>query len=201
MANSSSSSSSTSMKLLLFMVPLVIVMVLALFFHGPSVSTTLVLNGKHKFSSSSNNNNNSSSSLFSNNNGGSDDVMLTKEEKNKTMAISDEYSPPTLHESLNKNEVDLNMSSKPWQVNESYYVPLPPLNESHVVPPKKEFSMLDRIEAGLIQARAAIKEARNWNQTQDPDYVPLGPMYWNAKAFHRYLIIHYFLMYQIFLEL
>nr|AGV54221.1 glycosyltransferase [Phaseolus vulgaris] len=48
-----------------------------------------------------------------------------------------------------------------------------------------ESTILDNIEIGLAQARAAIREARNGTGTPDSDYVPKGPMYWNAKAFHR----------------
>ncbi|CAL5394701.1 unnamed protein product [Camellia sinensis] len=34
--------------------------------------------------------------------------------------------------------------------------------------------------------RVAIREGRNnGNQTHDPEYVPEGPVYWNASAFHR----------------
>jgi len=63
------------------------------------------------------------------------------------------------------------------------------VNESYVAAerPKlqRKISILDRTEAGLIKARAAIREARNGNQTDDADYVPTGPMYMNANAFHR----------------
>ncbi|KAL0543713.1 hypothetical protein IC582_018817 [Cucumis melo] len=50
---------------------------------------------------------------------------------------------------------------------------------------QREYTKLERIEAGLRRARAAIREAKFLNQTQDPDFVPSGPMYWNSKAFHR----------------
>jgi len=49
-------------------------------------------------------------------------------------------------------------------------------------------SNLDRVEADLLQARAAIRKAVNGNQTQDIDYVPTGPMYHKPNLFHRYII-------------
>ncbi|XAR69683.1 Xylogalacturonan beta-1,3-xylosyltransferase [Bertholletia excelsa] len=61
-------------------------------------------------------------------------------------------------------------------------------NESGSFPMRLErkHGKLQKLEAGLAQARAAIREARkNGNQTEDPDYLPTGPMYWNANAFHR----------------
>ncbi|KAK8337150.1 hypothetical protein V6Z11_A09G168900 [Gossypium hirsutum] len=61
------------------------------------------------------------------------------------------------------------------------------LNETIALPLKHSRQVrtkLDKVEAGLQRARSAIREAKNGSQLQDPDYVPIGPMYWDAKAFH-----------------
>ncbi|XP_073274440.1 probable glycosyltransferase At5g03795 [Primulina huaijiensis] len=51
---------------------------------------------------------------------------------------------------------------------------------------QRKYSDLKILEVDLSQARAAIKEAKGGNQTEeDHDYVPNGPMYWNPQVFHR----------------
>lgn len=50
---------------------------------------------------------------------------------------------------------------------------------------KRVISNLEKVELELQKARAAIKAASMDDPVDDPDYVPLGPMYWNAKVFHR----------------
>lgn len=51
----------------------------------------------------------------------------------------------------------------------------------------KKYSKLAKVEADLVQARAAIRAGLAGNQTDivDPDYIPNGPMYWDPKAFHK----------------
>nr|GME16454.1 probable glycosyltransferase At5g03795 isoform X1 [Ipomoea batatas] len=47
----------------------------------------------------------------------------------------------------------------------------------------RRYSKLEMLEAGLARSRASI--LRGKYPTKDDDFIPDGPMYWNASAFHR----------------
>ncbi|XP_054801574.1 probable glycosyltransferase At5g03795 [Prosopis cineraria] len=112
---------------------------------------------------------------------------ISNSKDNETAAPNHSSMPPLsfvppLQQSQNGTEEILSVAEpRPISapLNESYV----PVMTRHSKPQK--YSLLDRTEAGLLKARSAIRRARNGNQTRDPDYVPIGPMYHNANAFHR----------------
>ncbi|KAK4281587.1 hypothetical protein QN277_013059 [Acacia crassicarpa] len=119
-------------------------------------------------------------------------VAVDDAHSKKEKAISDDTSfnhsstPPlsvqAIHSLQLSNETGeiLNFSGRTNTImNESYGPPIVKQRR------ERKISILERMEGKLIHVRAAIREARNGNQTQDSDYVPVGPMYWNAKAFQR----------------
>ncbi|PRQ22076.1 putative xylogalacturonan beta-1,3-xylosyltransferase [Rosa chinensis] len=55
-------------------------------------------------------------------------------------------------------------------------------NHSQIINGTRHYTNLERLEGRLRRARVAIKLG---NRSQDSDYIPHGPMYWNANAFHR----------------
>lgn len=182
------SESSSSMKLLLLMVPLILVAgLISVLGPNPSswVKQPLLLNSVS-----------SSTSITG--------AVTTPSKVNKREGLVVVAVDTHAGENVISDDTDFNHSSTPpfsvqaiqtpqrskkdEQVVSQLMSNLTP-NETYVPParPKlpRKFSILDRTEAGLIKARAAIREARNGNQTQDIDYVPIGPMYINANAFHR----------------
>ncbi|KAG5055627.1 hypothetical protein AAZX31_03G169500 [Glycine max] len=187
--------SSSSMKLLLFMVPLVLVAGLV-FILGPNPSSwvsfanaPVLLGGSVITSSSSTSSGAVTVTDPSEAKQREGLVVVAVENRGGEKAISDDTD--FNHSSTPPFSVQaIQTPQQPDEQNVSQLSPnVTPVNESYVPPerPKlqRKLSILDRTEAGLIQARAAISEARNGNQTQDKDYVPVGPMYNNANAFHR----------------
>uniref|UniRef100_A0A9I9DP76 Uncharacterized protein n=1 Tax=Cucumis melo TaxID=3656 RepID=A0A9I9DP76_CUCME len=76
------------------------------------------------------------------------------------------------------------MTPTPKNVEERLYRRTPPSNLHRRIK-GLYYTKLKRIETGLRRARADIREAKFLNQTQNPDFVPSSPIYWNSKAFHR----------------
>ncbi|XP_057438195.1 probable glycosyltransferase At5g03795 [Lotus japonicus] len=204
--SSSSSGSFSSMKLLLFMVPLVFVAGL-ICVKGPNPSSwvhtrkpPLLLNSVTPSASNSGGGGVSTMELEVPPVKQKEGLVMEaavdlqgKEEKaipddntalnqsfTSTLSVQDIAVTPPDQPSF-KDEEGLNVSQN-WPN-------IDPVNEPYVPSgkqkQKRKYSILDRTEVGLLQARAAIREARNGNQTQDVDYVPVGPMYHKANAFHR----------------
>ncbi|KAL5740698.1 hypothetical protein ACOSQ2_029878 [Xanthoceras sorbifolium] len=203
-----SSSSSSSMKLLWFMVPLIVVGGFVSVLGSNSTSWVFVPNHPWLWS------NFPSSSSSSSSSNGSSAVGAVKKSDQRAVDLHSRVvmvGAQNKEEALLYDENLLNRSSSPLipvqsvqqfngtmedqglnvsvtgAVHTSNSVAT--MNESQALPMKpkrqKALTNLEKMEAGLQRTRLAIKEASIGNQTLDPDYVPVGPMYHDTKAFHR----------------
>ncbi|XVF76310.1 hypothetical protein PTKIN_Ptkin13bG0256100 [Pterospermum kingtungense] len=202
--------SSSSTRLLFFAVPLILVSVIV-FVLVPRTSTWVLISSLPSSSSSSSSSSSAAAATAANSstveNFGaavhakqSEEVLETTVDVHGSLqeaaVLSDEAdlnrsaSPPLavelavteIHE-LNETKEDSLNTSITGTLNATVS-----LNESFALPLKQSRQVrtrLDKLEAGLQRARSAIKQARNGSQLRDPDYVPIGPMYWDSKAFHR----------------
>ncbi|GAU15997.1 hypothetical protein TSUD_338680 [Trifolium subterraneum] len=183
---SESYSSSTSLKLLLFMVPLIIVAGLVSVL-GPNPSNWAFITNT---SSSQSGDVTTTTTLEKT----QVVVAVDVHDKEKVKVVSDDSvfnqssTPPLSVQPIDQTPQQLNKDKESFNASQ-VFPNTTSMNESHIPLEKpnlpRKFSILDRTEAGLIQARDAIRKAKSGNQTQDMDYVPTGPMYHNPNAFHR----------------
>ncbi|GAB2272235.1 hypothetical protein Dimus_007056 [Dionaea muscipula] len=178
---------SPSLKLLLCMVPLIVV---SGFFSSLSSKSTEWISFTYPFSSLP------SSSLTNRT-----AVSTVGEKARAEYSVSDIINtsralPPVIVEGiaptglppdeLEGEEETWNIELTPNSTNTSHA-----LDASFAAPPpvavnlERVITHLDRLEASLRRARAAIKAAKYQNQSHDPEYVPTGPIYRNANGFHR----------------
>ncbi|KAL6133521.1 hypothetical protein ACLB2K_065756 [Fragaria x ananassa] len=126
-----------------------------------------------------------------------DDVLGLR----STVVVMDMHGN-TIEEFHSDDYVQNRSASPPLAVEEATPPPLEPIiNGTNDEDPKyetdanpamdnpatrqREYTNLGRLEGRLRRARVAIREARFANKTHDADYIPNGPMYWNANAFQR----------------
>ncbi|KAG7958114.1 hypothetical protein I3843_10G003200 [Carya illinoinensis] len=190
------SSSISSVQLLLFMVvPLIVVSGFVSHVLGPLTSNRVLLS-KYPWlwspilrtTNSSSSSSSSSSPVSSVKENGKRLDFLSQVGVAQVLNMEEAISNDSLinRSSTPPHDIEAAIQNGPYMenvYNDSVSGPTASTNKSH------HATGLDRIEAGLRRARAAIKEAKQYgNQTHeilDPDYVPDGPIYRNAKAFYR----------------
>ncbi|KAL4310953.1 hypothetical protein GQ457_01G016130 [Hibiscus cannabinus] len=104
----------------------------------------------------------------------------TSPEPSRKEGFSNETAFPTTNSSVSSPIVPRHRHRHPLQVTTA--IDDPPLKHRRG---RRFWSDLERLEGGLQRARAAIQEAMNGSRLKDPDYSPDGPIYRNAKVFHR----------------
>ncbi|KAJ9181478.1 hypothetical protein P3X46_009605 [Hevea brasiliensis] len=201
--------SSSSIKLLLFMTPLILVSGFVAIL-GPKFSSWKFLSGHPLlmgFSAADSLDSSAPASSHAKENNGSGVLDLLPKEAMVGMevrvhyaeekkALADEYSalnsssspstpPPVLDfQAVDVQEHNASEEEKDLEISRNETT-IASMDLSIKTRHEKEHSSLERLEAALQIARAAIKDAKFGNQSRDPEYVPMGPMYWNSKVFHR----------------